>query len=68
MRSLQRSWRYLWHPNGARHFDMSAVLKAKKRSGKKGKKCRKERHGQNDQDTQEDFHIDITDEQLKALR
>ena len=54
-------------PNGARHFDMSAVLKAEKKSGKKGKKGRKEKHGPNDQDTQEDFHINVADERFKAL-
>lgn len=48
-------------------FGMSVVLKAEERSGKKGKKCRGERHEPNDQDTQEDFHIDVTDKRFKAL-
>ncbi|KAF9787150.1 hypothetical protein BJ322DRAFT_703180 [Thelephora terrestris] len=52
------------NPNGAKHFDMSAVLKAEKKSGKKGKK---EKPGPNDQDTQEDFHIDVADERFKAV-
>jgi len=56
------------NPNGAaKHFDMSAVLKAEKRSAKKGKKKRKEKHGPNDQDIQEDFGIDVADERFKAL-
>ena len=55
------------NPNGAKHFDMSAVLKAEKKSGKKGKKGRKEKHGANDQDTQAEFRIDVTDERFRAL-
>lgn len=54
--------------NGAaKHFDMSAVVKAEKKSAKKGKRERKERHGPNDQDTQEDFRINVADERFKAL-
>jgi len=56
------------NPNGAaKHFDMSAVLKAEKKTGKKGKRGRKEKHRSNDQDTQEDFRIDVADERFKAL-
>jgi len=56
------------NPNGAaKHFDMSAVLKAEKKPGKKGKKGRKEKQGSNDQDTQEDFRIDVADERFKAV-
>lgn len=55
------------NPHGAKHFDMSAVLKAEKKFGKKGKKVRKEKHGLNDQDTQEDFRIDVADDRFKAL-
>jgi hypothetical protein len=56
------------NPKGAaKHFDMSAVLKAEKKSGKKGKRGRKEKHGPGDQDTQEDFRIDVADERFKAL-
>lgn len=55
------------NPHGAKHFDMSAVLKAEKKSGKKGRKGKKEKHGPNDQDTQEDFRIDVADERFKAL-
>lgn len=55
------------NPNGAKHFEMSAVLKAEKKSGKKGKKGRKEKDGSNEQDAQEDFQIDIADERFKAL-
>jgi len=56
------------NPNGvAKHFDMSAVLKAEKKTGKKGKRGRKEKHRPNDQDTQEDFRIDVADERFKAL-
>ena len=51
----------------ARHFDMSAVLKAEKKTGKKGKRGRKDKHRPNDQDTQEDFRIDVEDERFKAL-
>ena len=51
----------------AKHFDMSAVLKAEKKTGKKGKRGRKEKHRQNDQDTQEDFRIDVADDRFKAL-
>ena len=55
------------NPNGAKHFDMSVVLKTEKRAGKKGKKNRKEKHGPNEQDTQEDFRINVADERFKAL-
>ena len=56
------------NPNGvAKHFDMSAVLKAEKKTGKKGKRGRKEKQRLNDQDTQEDFRIDVADERFKAL-
>ena len=56
------------NPNGAaKHFDMSAVLKAEKKSAKKGKRGRKEKHGLGDQDTQEDFRIDVADERFKSL-
>jgi hypothetical protein len=56
------------NPNGvAKHFEMSAVLKAEKKTGKKGKRGRKEKHKPNDQDTQEDFRIDVADERFKAL-
>lgn len=56
------------NPNGAaKHFDMSAVIKAEKKSAKKGRKGRKGKHGLNDQDTQEDFRIDLADERFKAL-
>lgn len=55
------------NPNGAKHFDMSAVLKAEKKSGRKGKKVRKEKHGPSGQDTQEDFQIDVGDKRFKAL-
>ena len=51
----------------AKHFDMSAVLKAEKKTGKKGKRGRKEEHRPNDQDTQEDFRINVADERFKAL-
>ena len=51
----------------AKHFDMSAVLKAEKKTGKKGKRGRKEEHKPNDQDIQEDFRIDVADERFKAL-
>ncbi|KAF9651854.1 hypothetical protein BDM02DRAFT_3202011 [Thelephora ganbajun] len=54
------------NPGTAKHFDMSAVLKAEK-TGKKGKKSRKEKYGPNDQDIQEDFRIDAADERFKAL-
>jgi len=51
------------NPNGvAKHFDMSTVLKAEKKTGKKGKRGRKEKHRPHDQDTQEDFRIDVADE------
>jgi len=56
------------NPNGAaKHFDMSAVLKAEKKTGKKSKKGRKEKNKSNDQDTQEYFRIDVGDERFKAL-
>ena len=56
------------NPNdAAKHFDMSAVIKAEKKSAKKGKRGRKEKHALNDQETQEDFRIDVTDERFKAL-
>ena len=56
------------NPSGvAKHFEMSAVLKAEKKTGKKGKRGRKEKHKPNDQDTQEDFRIDVADERFKAL-
>ena len=56
------------NPNGgAKHFDMSAVLKAEKKPVKKGKRGRKEKRGPSDQDTQEDFRIDVGDERFKAL-
>jgi len=56
------------NPNGAaKHFDMSAVLKAEKKSAKKGKRGRKEKHGPGDQDTQEDFRINVADERFKSL-
>ena len=54
-------------PNGARHFDMSAVLKAEKKAGKRGKKGKREKCGRNEQDIQEDFQIDVADERFKAL-
>ena len=52
------------NPNGAKHFDMSAVLKAEKKRGKKGKR---EKHGANEQEMQEEFRIDVGDERFKAL-
>ena len=55
------------HNGAAKHFDMSAVLKAEKKTGKKGKRGRKEKHKPNDQDTQEEFRIDVEDERFKAL-
>lgn len=55
------------NPNGAKHFVMSAVVKAEKKPGRKGKKGRKEKQGPNDQDTQEDFRINVADERFKAL-
>jgi len=56
------------NPNGvAKHFDMSAVLKAEKKTGKKGKRGEKEKHRPNDQDIQKDFRIDVGDERFKAL-
>jgi hypothetical protein len=55
------------NPNGAKHFDMSAVLKAEKKTGKRGKKGKKEKRGSNDQEIQEEFRIDVEDERFKAL-
>ena len=56
------------NPNGtAKHFDMSAVLKAEKKTRKKDKRGKKDKHRSNDQDTQEDFRINVADERFKAL-
>jgi len=52
------------NPNAEpKHFSLKAVIKAEK---KKGKKSKKGKHEQEDE-TQEDFAIDVKDERFKAL-
>ncbi|KAF7793336.1 hypothetical protein EIP86_004448 [Pleurotus ostreatoroseus] len=57
------------NPNGElKHFDMKAVLKAEKGKGKKHKRNKsKKNDGDEANELQEDFAIDVKDERFKAV-
>jgi NUC153 domain len=50
-----------------KHFDMTAIIKAEKSEGKRLKGRKKKTGGDNDNELQDDFTIDVTDERFRAL-
>ena len=53
--------------SGPKHFDMAAIIKAEKDVGKKRKGRRKKTRGDNEDELQDDFTIDVKDERFRAL-
>ena len=52
---------------GPKHFDMAAIVKAEKNKGKKRKGRRKKIGGDDENELQDDFTIDVKDERFTAL-
>jgi hypothetical protein len=50
-----------------KHFDMAAIIKAEKNKGKKHKGRRKKTRGDDEDELQDDFAIDVKDERFGAL-
>jgi hypothetical protein len=50
-----------------KHFDMTAIVKAEKSEGKNRKKRKKKTNGDNDNELQDGFSIDVKDERFRAL-
>jgi len=50
-----------------KHFDMAAIIKAEKKKGKKRRGRRKETSGDDENELQDDFAIDVKDERFRAL-
>lgn len=51
----------------AKHFDMAAIIKAEKKKGKKRHGRRKETSGDDENELQDGFAIDVKDERFSAL-
>lgn len=55
-------------PNSERkHFDMTAITRAEKSGGKKHKERKKKSNGDNENELQDGFTIDVKDERFRAL-
>jgi len=50
-----------------KHFDMAAIIKVEKKKGKKHRGRRKETSGDDENELQDDFAIDVKDERFRAL-
>lgn len=55
------------HDSGPKHFDMAAIIKAEKNERKKRKGRRKKTGGDDENELQDDFAIDVKDERFRAL-
>ena len=53
--------------SGPKHFDMAAIIKAEKTKGKKRKGRRKKTRGEDENELQDNFAIDVKDERFTAL-
>ena len=53
--------------SGPKHFDMTAIIKAEKSERKKRKGRRKKTGGDDENELQDDFTIDVKDERFRAL-
>jgi NUC153 domain-containing protein len=53
--------------SGPKHFDMAAIIKAEKNERKKRKGRRKQTGGDDENELQDDFTIDVKDERFRAL-
>lgn len=53
--------------SGPKHFDMAAIIKAEKNDPKKRKARRKKTGGDDENELQDDFTINVKDERFKAL-
>jgi hypothetical protein len=53
--------------SGPKHFDMAAIIKAEKDKGKKRKGRRKKTSGDDENELQDNFTIDVKDERFRAL-
>jgi hypothetical protein len=53
--------------SGPKHFDMAAIIKVEKTKGKKRKGRRKKASGEDENELQDDFAIDVKDERFKSL-
>jgi len=50
-----------------KHFDMTAIIKSEKSRGKKLKERKKKTNGDNENELQDGFTIDVKDERFRAL-
>ncbi|KAI0274829.1 hypothetical protein BC834DRAFT_849735 [Gloeopeniophorella convolvens] len=55
------------HDSEPKHFDMAAIIKAEKNNRKKRKRSKKNARGDDDNELQDDFAIDVKDERFKAV-
>jgi hypothetical protein len=53
--------------SGPKHFDMAAIMKAEKTKGKKRKGRKKKTRGEDENELQDNFAIDVKDERFMAL-